>query len=334
MLSGTAAYTASNHPCVVDNVSLLGYSTNDVGHSNNFDTWWVTGGIYTQDVDEFCAEGYVCIPYEDTERTDDYIVVPGYHVKYFSVETVETTDAESGEVTSEIQTTLLKKYFRMLPRDKFWYEMDERANYFELEDDDGGVILTRNLLKQRAVSEIDNKFAIILSDGAPNVTVNSDTDTVGTIKSSFWGDQLDMNGKRYQIRRNGGGWTHPDEVDRTLKYLATGENNLADVTTTCGDNKEGIFFIGVGGDMSVKLFNDTVYGTSNGTRTTDVKKKPAAFNYVEALQGIAQADIMKMTTGDWLQNLADRVGGTYVPATNASGLQTQFNSILDVIINS
>jgi len=474
--SGAAAYTASNHPMIVDNVSLLKYPTNDVGHSYNFDTWWVTGGIYTQDVDEFCSEGYVCIPYEDTERTDDYIVVPGYRVKYYAVEKNEVTNAETGEVTTEYTTTLLKKYFHLLPRDKFWYEMDERANYFELTDDkggviktwyaekelknvydfantklegdlnlygefkytdeaavvltidmsgtmyrykmggkryvdvakakalefvneyaakvtnegdkrllaiarfdtdanvvlnwvdvataeglaaaktaingmkvkdngstssnyvctnfDAGVILTRNLLKQNAVSEISNKFAIILSDGAPTVTVNADTDTVGEIKSSFWGDQLDMNGKRYQIRRNGGGWTHPGEVDRTLKYLATGENNLADLTTSYGENKEGIFFVGVGGDMSVKLFNDAVYGTSNGSRTTDVKRKPAAFNYVEALQGIAQADILKMTTAGWLTNLANKVGGTYVSAKDATALAAEFNAILTEIVNS
>lgn len=469
--SGAAAYTASNHPYIVDNVSLIDNTSHDVGHSNNFDTWWVTGGIYTQDVDEFCAEGYVCIPYDDSERTDDYIVVPGYRVNYFSVEKVENEDG-----TIDYNTTLEKKYFHLLPRDKFWYEMDERANYFELTNEeggtistwysekelvniydfantklesdinvygewkytdeaavvltvdmsgtmyrykmggkryvdvakakaldfveqyaakvnkegdvrmlaiasfdtdakvvlnwvdvntaeglaaakkaingmkvadngktssnqvctnfDGGIILTRNLLKQSVVDEIDNKFAIVLSDGAPTVTVNKDTDTVGTIKSSFWGNQLDMNGKKYQNKHCGGGWTHPGEVDRTLKYLATGANNLADQTTSYGDNKEGIFFVGVGGDMSVKLFNDAVYGTSNGTRTSDVKKKPAAFNHVEALEGISQSNIMKMTTGGWLDNLAEKVGGTYVPATNASALQNEFDSILDAIVNS
>ena len=475
--SGAAAYTASNHPMIVDNYSRANNYNYDVGTSSgNYEHWWVTGGIYTQDVDEYCAEGYICIPYEDTERTDDYIVVPGYRVKYYAVEKNEVTNAETGEVTTEYTTTLLKKYFHLLPRDKFWYEMDERANYFELTDDkggviktwyaekeldniydfantklegdlnlygefkytdeaavvltidmsgtmyrykmggkryvdvakakalefvneyaakvtnegdkrllaiarfdtdanvvlnwvdvataeglaaaktaingmkvkdngstssnyvctnfDAGVILTRNLLKQNAVSEISNKFAIILSDGAPTVTVNADTDTVGEIKSSFWGDQLDMNGKRYQIRRNGGGWTHPGEVDRTLKYLATGENNLADLTTSYGENKEGIFFVGVGGDMSVKLFNDAVYGTRNGSRTTDVKRKPAAFNYVEALQGIAQADILKMTTADWLTNLANKVGGTYVSANDATALAAEFNAILTEIVNS
>jgi len=474
--SGAAAYTASNHPMIVDNLSRANNYNYDVGHSSgNYEHWWVTGGIYTQDVDEYCAEGYICIPYEDTERTDDYIVVPGYRVKYYSVETVEKTDETTGEVTSEIITTLLKKYFHMLPRDKFWYEMDERADYYELTDDKGGVIstwytekeltnkynfqdtklegdlnlygefkytdesavvltidmsgtmyrlkmggkryvdvakakaldfvnqyaakvtnpgdkrllaiasfdtdakvvlnwvdvntadglaaakkainamkvadngkassnqvctnfdagiiLTRNLLKQQ---DMDNKFAIILSDGAPTVTVNNDTDTVGTIKSSFWGDQLDMNGKRYQIRRNGGGWTHPGEVDRTLQYLLTKEdgNTLAAQTTSYGNDKEGIFFIGVGGEMKFKLFYDAMYGTSNGTRTSDVKKKPAAFNYVEALQGFTQAEIKAMTTAGWLTNLANRVGGTYVSATNATALQNEFNAILNHIVNS
>ena len=466
--SGAAAYTASNHPLIVDNVSLIGYDSNDVGHSNNFDTWWVTGGIYTQDVDDFCAEGYICIPYTDTEREDDYIVVPGYRVKYHAVET--------NEETGEIETTLLKKYFHLLPRDKFWYEMDERADYYELTDEnggiiktwytekelqnvydfantklegdldvygqfkytteaavvltidmsgtmyrnkmngqrydvvakakaiefveqyaakvnaegdkrllavaafdtdakvvlnwvdvntpeglaaakkainamkvadngsassnqvctnfDGGVILTRNLLKEAAVSEIGNKFAIILSDGAPTVTVNSDTNTVGTIKSSFWGNQLDASGKKYQNKHCGGGWTHPAEVESTLKYLATGSNNLAALTSSYGNNKEGIFIVGVGGLMDTKLFNDAVYGTSNGTRTSDVKNKPAAFNNVEALQGYTQAEIMAMTTGQWMNNLATKVGGTYVSATNTTALQAEFNAILDHIVNS
>jgi len=159
---------------------------------------------------------------------------------------------------------------------------------------------------------------------------------VGTIKSSFWGDQLDMNGKRYQIRRNGGGWTHPGEVDRTLQYLLTKEdgNTLAAQTTSYGNDKEGIFFIGVGGEMKFKLFYDAMYGTSNGTRTSDVKKKPAAFNYVEALQGFTQAEIKAMTTAGWLTNLANRVGGTYVSATNATALQNEFNAILNHIVNS
>ena len=148
--NGKDAYTASNHPMIVDNVSLIGHDSHDVGHSFNFDTWWVTGGIYTQDVDEFCAEGYICIPYTDTAREDDYIVVPGYRVKYYSVEKVETEKDvldESGAVVGtepvvELQTTLVYKYFHMLPRDKFWYEMDERANYFELTNDEGSTIST------------------------------------------------------------------------------------------------------------------------------------------------------------------------------------------------
>ena len=140
--SGIAAYTASNHPLIVDNVSLLDSTSHDVGHSFNFDTWWVTGGIYTQDVDEFCAKGYVCIPYEDSERTDDYIVVPGYRVNYYTVEEKNVTNDETGESTTEYETTLEMKLFHLLPRDKFWYEMDERADYYELHNDAGGTIST------------------------------------------------------------------------------------------------------------------------------------------------------------------------------------------------
>lgn len=199
---------------------------------------------------------------------------------------------------------------------------------------DAGVILSRNLLKQDVVSEIDRCFTIILSDGAPTVTVNADTDTVGTIKSSFWGNQLDANGKKYQNARCGGGWTHPAEVSKTLTYMATGENNLADLTynyTINGEEKEGIFIVGVGGLMNFKLFYDAVYGTSNGTRTSDVKKKPAAFNNVDALSDYSQAEIMKLTTGDWMEILAEEVGGTYESATNTVALQEEFANIMTAI---
>ena len=195
---------------------------------------------------------------------------------------------------------------------------------------DGGVILSRNLLKQSAVSDVDRCFTIILSDGAPTVTVNQDTDTVGTIKSSFWGNQLRADGSKYQNARNGGGWTHPAEVDRTWTYLK-GLKELTCEYTVDGEEKEGIFIVGVGGLMNFKLFNDAVYGTSNGSRTSDVKKKPAAFNYVDALQGYSQAQILKLTTGDWMGILADRVGGTYESATNTKALQAEFTNILNAI---
>ena len=193
---------------------------------------------------------------------------------------------------------------------------------------DGGVILTRNLLKQSTVKDIDRRFAIILSDGAPTVTVNSDTNTVGTIKSSFWGNQLNAAGTKYQNKHCGGGWTHPGEVDRTLNYL----NGLKELTydyNVNGEKAEGIFLVGVGGDMSVKLFNDAIYGTSNGTRTSDVKKNAGAFDYVPALEGFSRTEIKNMTTAGWLTNLADRVDGTYVSAADATALQKQFQLILN-----
>ena len=119
-------------------------------------------------------------------------------------------------------------------------------------------------------------------------------------------------------------------MDRTLTYL----KGLAQETCSYivnGQEKEGIFNVGVGGQMSVKLFNDAVYGTSNGTRTTDVKKKPAVFNYVDALEDYTQAQILKLTTGDWMNTLAEKVEGTYEIATNTAGLKTQFTNILTAI---
>ena len=199
---------------------------------------------------------------------------------------------------------------------------------------DGGVILARNLLKQDAVKDVDRCFAIILSDGAPTVTVNSDTNTVGTIKSSFWGNQnWTVNGKtvKYQNARCGGGWTHPAEVAKTLTYMNGLKDLTCKYTDANGQEKEGIFIVGVGGEMSVKLFNDAVYGTSNGSRTSDVKKKPAAFNNIDALAGYTQSQIMKLTTGDWMGILAGKVGGTYESVTNATALQNQFTSILTSI---
>ena len=195
---------------------------------------------------------------------------------------------------------------------------------------DAGVILSRNLLKQEKVKDIDRCFNIILSDGAPTVTVNADTDTVGTIKSSFWGDQKDADGVKYQNKHAGGGWTHPAEVDQTWNYL----NGVKDETCNYivnGEKKEGIFIVGVGGLMDKKLFNDAVYGTENGSRTDDVKNKPAAFNNVDALEGYTSDQIMAMTTGDWMTVLADRVNGTYVSAADSAALAAQFDVIIDVV---
>ena len=70
------------------------------------------------------------------------IVVPGYRVNYYSVEKIVTTDAETGTEVVDYQTTLENKYFHMLPRDKFWYEMDERAGYITMTNADGNVIDT------------------------------------------------------------------------------------------------------------------------------------------------------------------------------------------------
>ena len=141
--NGKDAYTAEYHPMVVDNISLSNSYKKDVGNNDDGSDWWVTGGIYTQDVDDFCAEGYICIPYVDSEREDDYIVVPGYRVKYYAVEKTESTNAETGEVTVDYTNTLVQKYFHMLPRDKFWYEMDdEHAVQITVTDDAGRVINT------------------------------------------------------------------------------------------------------------------------------------------------------------------------------------------------
>ena len=141
--SGVAAYTPENHPMIVDNVSLIGNASHDVGHSYNFETWWVTGGIYTQDVDEFCAPGYVCIPYEDSERTDDYIVVPGYRVNYYTVSTVEVTDEETGEVTTETVTTLVAKRFVLIDKDKFWNEVTLYAENLTIIDEENSLIIDK-----------------------------------------------------------------------------------------------------------------------------------------------------------------------------------------------
>lgn len=135
------AYNPNNHPRIIDNVSLLGNSTHDVGYSQNYGTWWVTGGIYTQDVDEFCARGYVCIPYEDTVRTDDYIVVPGYRVSYYAVTTQTVTDPETNTESTETVTTLVNKEVIPLPSDKFYYEVVLYAEPFSYVDSENGITI-------------------------------------------------------------------------------------------------------------------------------------------------------------------------------------------------
>ena len=93
---------------VIDNVSHAGNENYDVGHNGNFDNWFITGGIYTQDLDNYCLNGYVCIPHDETDRPDDFIVVPGYRVSYFSVE--DNTDTQD-DLTDKITTLVNKELF-------------------------------------------------------------------------------------------------------------------------------------------------------------------------------------------------------------------------------
>ena len=190
---------------------------------------------------------------------------------------------------------------------------------------DAGVILSRNLLKQNKVAYIDKslRWDIILSDGAPTVTVNSDSNTVGEIKSSFWGDQKDANGVKYDTKHEGGGWTHFAEVMSAEKYI----KSLAEVAN--------VFIIGVGGKMDFELFYDGSYGTSNGTRTSDVKNKISAFSKnVALLKDKTDAQLKAMTTGDWMNMLAGAAGGTYVSAASSSELANKFTAIFNAIKES
>ena len=107
---------------------------------------------------------------------------------------------------------------------------------------DGGLALTRNLLNASGVNK-DCSWAIILSDGAPTVTIADPNNSSTTqIKSTYW------SGQGYQNAYAGGGWTHPNEVANNINYV----NAIA--------QKANVYFVGVGGDMGVKLFHDAVYG--------------------------------------------------------------------------
>ena len=196
------AYKSSNHPMIVDNLSRANNSNHDVGTSNgNYLHWWVTGGIYTQDVDEYCAKGYVCIPYEDSERTDDYIVVPGYRVNYYTVEEKIVTNDETGEATTEYETTLEMKLFHLLPRDKFWYEMDERADYYELHNDAGGTIST--WYTEKELTNIYNFDTKLENDinlyGKWNVKADVDSEEF-LVTKTVKGDNAPDNAYEFQLK--------------------------------------------------------------------------------------------------------------------------------------
>jgi len=182
---------------------------------------------------------------------------------------------------------------------------------------DGGVILSKNLFKQSAVSSIgkEHSWDIILSDGAPTVTVSGDSSAAATIKSTFW------TGQGYQNARAGGGWTHPMEVVNAKTYMTA----LAEEAQIC--------IVGVGGLMDTKLFYDAVYGTANGSRG-DIARKKDAFDNVEPLKslGLSGDGIMALTTGDWMTYLAQSVGGTYVSAIDTAMLNTAFAGILSGIV--
>ena len=117
--SGATKITVSGGTIIDNTATYSAYAEkdyNDYYSSVNSDKYYITGGVYTQDVNKWCAPGYVCIPYDDTAREDDYIVVPGYRVSYYTVE----TDAE----TQASVTTWVNDEFLLIPEDKKADEVD------------------------------------------------------------------------------------------------------------------------------------------------------------------------------------------------------------------
>jgi LPXTG-motif cell wall-anchored protein len=115
--SYAAAYNPDNHPFVVDNSSYYESKT-DLYQHTALVNWKLTGGIYTSDVTLYCAPGYVCIPDEDSERTDDYIVVPGFRVDYYSASEESVTDPETGVESTVYNTQLVATRFHLLKKDQ------------------------------------------------------------------------------------------------------------------------------------------------------------------------------------------------------------------------
>ena len=197
---------------------------------------------------------------------------------------------------------------------------------------DAGVILSKNLFGMSKVSGIPASkcWTVILSDGAPTVTVNSDESTLTStskVKSSFWGKQnwVNSEGKtvKYQDAYNGGGWTHPAEVKNALTYLQAlkAESNIT--------------IIGVGGEMDKKLFYNACYESNNGTRTDDVRNKPKAFEGIVPTITVSKTGD-NMTTADWMTALVTHssIGGTYASAANSNALATAFSNITSTIAST
>lgn len=139
-----ALYTLANSTAIItggtiiDNTSLIDTGYHDVfgGGGDQYGTA-ISGGIYTQDVrdcdpseaiDNLCAKGYTCIPYEESEREDDYIVLPYYTVSYYAVSYELSFDRPFGTPTMRPVCTLVRQEKLYIPEDLYWYEADLFAN--------------------------------------------------------------------------------------------------------------------------------------------------------------------------------------------------------------
>lgn len=110
----------------------------------------ISGGIYTHDVSEECAPGFVCLPYDrdvskycdlsyapagynENSRDNDYIVLPGYKISYYIVENV------NGETTEK----QVHEEFLLIPANKTHDQVDLFANHYDhLSDDQKQAIKT------------------------------------------------------------------------------------------------------------------------------------------------------------------------------------------------
>ena len=222
---------------------------------------------------------------------------------------------------------------------------------------DGALLLTRNqFYDEKPIEDIGYRYAVVLSDGAPTVSVTLDTlDADGNVRTAYR-DYMDTN-KTVGVRMRdmsdveamqsvtgiagvaplnptsgkirGGGWTHPAEVDRNLTYLEELVAEADDGVYLIGVsvNSEVIFDIG----QPVETYHDYLGYTQDGSVDTVFK------NVIDQIKNTTLSSTTK--TSGWLKALADEIDTdasnrdscTYRDANNNAGLTSAFNEIFEDI---
>ena len=167
---------------VVDNVSLGGWTQYDV----NSGLKSVKSGVYTQDLDSFCVDGFTCIPYDDDDtRDNDYIVVDHYRVDYYVIDGTEKIKANSenlyldGKCAADIDLFAPAYEYTDAETNKTitrWYTDEAMTQEYDFTKQDASTEILQNVKLYGAVEADDDNNQTPDGDDDNNQTPDGDDD--------------------------------------------------------------------------------------------------------------------------------------------------------------